>query len=1192
MKVNLCFEYNRKSQTNQDSILRQKTFEKSIVIQPGKDDVFVEINFDDSLISFTNMNREEDYVFAFIEINKQRIFNPKINNYCHFLLKLKDIVNEKNSVLKIQNIFTISFDTVFFKSSKENKIINNSTNNNSNNNINNNNITNNITNKKETGNKNENNPDSESDSDSDENEERKIIDSNKNSLNESENKDEKIKEMKKITNLFKRIKIINELKLLKNCTLEEFLCGKINKDTSESKNENDEKNKIVKDINLVKENPVDKEKIKNEEIKVNLSNFMTKTKKEEVSENKEKKHVKINPNNEIKMRDSNANKLGKHSRCKTSENLGQKEKNERAKKIEESEGKTDKSNLLSSMDYKSYLNEINEKKKLKENVPIRDTFCLGFFITSIPYKNCSIIENSESYPSQCSHKSCSILSSIEPEILMRYPLEDTDEIEISDLAATLCFPGGIKLCHSDSDPEKMKDYLTLLTNKVGDRLYIMTYHFYLQMEKNDFDKKCDNYPLKQKLKQFDDKTIGNDLKGMNTKNNKYFEDLKVYKDIESKKFVYIPYCLALISKYPYTKQIKQSLKSIFKIIEFQAYNEELELNEILMYLINSIPCPYKNSTVSFPLPDYIYNKKNKKTNYNIVELGLPNDTNILNSNLCEIMKLFRIKNIIRIIRLLLFEKKIVFIDSDYSRLANIINSFLTLIYPFQWVHICIPIMSIQILKYLETFVPYLAGVHSSFVPELNQYLSQNTNEKEQVYLIYIEEDKIRISDYLNEKKINKIRFIHENLVNLPVWMYITLTHLLTDVQNKVKNSNEKENLEYNKDIQNAFLEIFVEMFADYNKYIYKVGDETFFNKDEFLAKKSYFEKSFFKEFLETQMFCQFKNDILNDGYENFKNKISDRNYDYIREKLGESILRKSQFSLIEKEEKTYKIKHRFKDTIKEKDKTSSNEENYIITYINAIKDENYKEQKCLIYFMPNLQTIGSMVSKSGIDEKDQSKQIKKNITEEEQSKKFQLYKIKDEIKNYILKIFKTDVNAKDNDYINILKKLKEEKNGREYFINLISKNLNSIIFLSKNSFNTLYEIICEILLILEKQTKTNEIYKEIALLIKSTMNYGLKGKTKTTTIWDFFKDRYRGKPLIYQEKLWNEWYLLELNESINVNGIYLNEVKNIILVEIAKAMGNLGMDKSLIIEYTNNLMKKHFENAEIIKKTKEDILSI
>jgi hypothetical protein len=236
MKVNLCFEYNRKSEINQDTLLRQKTFEKSIIIQPGNNDVFVEINFNDSLIGFTNINSEEDFIFIFIEINNQRIFNPKINNYCHFLLQLKDIVNNRNSTLKIQNIFIVSFDSVFYKKQTETKIKNNDNNNNM----------------KEKEIKNENNIDSESDSDSDEAEESKIINSNKNNLNESENNLDKIKEMRRISNLFRRIKIINDLMLFKNCSLEEFLLGKKNKETSESKNENDDKNKIEKDLELIR----------------------------------------------------------------------------------------------------------------------------------------------------------------------------------------------------------------------------------------------------------------------------------------------------------------------------------------------------------------------------------------------------------------------------------------------------------------------------------------------------------------------------------------------------------------------------------------------------------------------------------------------------------------------------------------------------------------------------------------------------------------------------------------------------------------------------------------------------------------------------------------------------------------------------------------------------------------------------
>jgi len=1151
-KVNLCFEYNSKSQNNTNSNLMQKTNEKTI-IEPPNSNNFAEINFNDSLIVFTDINKEEDFIHIFIEINRQRIFNPKNKNNIHFLLKLKDIDGKTNFSMKIENIFSISFDFVLYENSNKIDMYNNNDN----------------------------------ESDSDENDERISINSAKNKFIKYENKEDKIKEVKRINNLFRRIKIINDLMVIKKLSFDEFLT---NKDNNESID--DENNHLIKELNLTQEHIVEKEIFKKDKKNVKLSDFMKKSKKKESPENKGKISIKLNSNEELEFNDANTLKF-ETKRFITNQNIKEFQI-KRAKRLEDKSDKESYNKLLASTNYKVYLNEINEKKKLKKEVPKRETFCSGFFITSISPKKPSIIENSEMFPSSCSHPNCSIFKSMKPEILMRYPLKDTDEIEITDFAATLCFPTGIKICYNDSNPSKMKDYSSFLTNKKGERLFIMTYHFYLKMKKENFNKEYDNYPLINKLKELDEKIKKIDFKIIDENTYKYFEELKVSKELEFKKFAYIPYCLALISKYPFTKQLKQCLECIFKIIEYQANNNALVLNEILMYLIHSIPIPNKHSIISFPLPYVVYNKENTKSTNNNIELDLPSDKNILNSNLCEILKLFRIKNIIRIIRLLLFEKKIVFIDSDYSRLTNVISSFLCLIYPFQWVHICIPIISIQMMKYLETFLPYIAGVHSSFVPNLKKFLAENSNENEQVYLIFIEEDKIRISDFLNgdSKKINKTRFIHENLVNLPVWMYITLERLLKNIQCKVKNSNESRNLEYNKEIQNAFLEIFVEMFENYKKYIYKIGDETFFNKDAFLSNKNYFEKSFFKEFLDTQMFLQFKQDILNDGFEKFKNKISERNYDYLKQKFGESLPRKTRLILSEQEKTKYKINHKFKNIIKENEQFSLKKENYIITYLNTIKDEDYNEKECMVYFLPDFQTIGSIVGKQGNIDKKVNKDKQKKNAEEDKKRKFQLYKIEEQIKEFILKIFKTETNIKDDDYKSILQILKDEEKGREYFTELISNNLNNTIILPKNSFNALSKLIEEILLIIEKQVEANEdLYKQAVLLVKSTMNYGTKTKNKKITIWEKSKEKLRENPLILQEKFWHEWYLFELNENINLDGIFLNEVKNNILVNISKIMNNLGIDKSIIALYTNNLMNNYFENDNTIEKTKTEILN-
>ena len=130
------------------------------------------------------------------------------------------------------------------------------------------------------------------------------------------------------------------------------------------------------------------------------------------------------------------------------------------------------------------------------------------------------------------------------------------------------------------------------------------------------------------------------------------------------------------------------------------------------------------------------------------------------------------------------------------------------------------------------------------------------------------------------------------------------------------------------------------------------------------------------------------------------------------------------------------------------------------------------------------------------------------------------------------------------------------------------------------------------MLIIEKQVETNEdLYKQAVLLVKSTMNYGAKTKNKKITIWEQSKEKLKENPLLLQEKFWNEWYLFELNENINLDGIFLNEVKNNIIINISKIMNNLAIDKSIISLYTNNLMDRYFENDNIIEKTKTEILN-
>ena len=124
--------------------------------------------------------------------------------------------------------------------------------------------------------------------------------------------------------------------------------------------------------------------------------------------------------------------------------------------------------FLKGIPYDAYLSQLKAEKK-KEYETGRETFCEGFFIASFPQKNGQIIENSQSFPASCGHPECSSLPSMRPEIIARYPLKDTKNLELNNLAATICFPTGIKVCYSEDNPSMINDYVTPIVNAKGER---------------------------------------------------------------------------------------------------------------------------------------------------------------------------------------------------------------------------------------------------------------------------------------------------------------------------------------------------------------------------------------------------------------------------------------------------------------------------------------------------------------------------------------------------------------------------------------------------------------------------------------------------------------------------------------------------------------------------------------------------
>lgn len=81
--------------------------------------------------------------------------------------------------------------------------------------------------------------------------------------------------------------------------------------------------------------------------------------------------------------------------------------------------------------------------------------------------------------------------------------------------------------------------------------------------------------------------------------------------------------------------------------------------------------------------------------------------------------------VITVITALLCQHQVIFIGSSLALLSDSADAVLTLLYPFRYQNVCIPILSKALLDVVQAPTPFLLGVHSAFLVELDETRSDS-----------------------------------------------------------------------------------------------------------------------------------------------------------------------------------------------------------------------------------------------------------------------------------------------------------------------------------------------------------------------------------------------------------------------------------------------------------------------------------
>lgn len=354
------------------------------------------------------------------------------------------------------------------------------------------------------------------------------------------------------------------------------------------------------------------------------------------------------------------------------------------------------------------------------------------FISGLPRSDLKLITDSDKMEAMCKHSECSKLHSYRPEILAKFPAKGRSALQLTSIAASMCFTKGIKPCFTLNEKKIpiIEDYMNVMTIETGERFYQYNYHFYCKYECSQFNK---NYSYFADL-----------LSNLNITSDM----LHLIQEVTLRDFVYLPFCICLVSKFPLTSQLNICLSNLVKLIflkietsskniwEIKSGNEDL-ITKFLKHVTYELPMPSKEELKSKKLKFYL------PFNIKPIEISFETNSEIPQAafNMSTLFDYFNIENLVIIFHLILHENKILVVGKSALILSKVLECIKLIIYPMTWINTYIPVLSEDLIKFLQCFLPFIMGIEETLMFMGKEHLDHH----EGVYIVNLEKQTIETS---------------------------------------------------------------------------------------------------------------------------------------------------------------------------------------------------------------------------------------------------------------------------------------------------------------------------------------------------------------------------------------------------------------------------------------------------------------
>ncbi|KAL7720022.1 DENN domain containing protein 2D [Entamoeba marina] len=246
-------------------------------------------------------------------------------------------------------------------------------------------------------------------------------------------------------------------------------------------------------------------------------------------------------------------------------------------------------------------------------------------------------------------------------------------------------------------------------------------------------------------------------------------------------FFEIPECICVIGNRPLTKLFENILKVAGKLRIYSIPLLKRYLDDICLQHI-----PQLNGTIS-----------NIKFNHLPYDFINSDDASYNNQNVSYLLKTFGASMLVDLVGYLLVERKFLFLSNSIQTLSETIMAFTSLLYPFQWQHVLIPVLPLSLITYCAAPMPFVIGIKRDFLGNVFKDCGKM--------------DDTIILDASDGK------FYNQQCYNIPLVFKSTETEQLKNALYSIQRDN-RDDLDKNTAIYSCFRHFFYNIFHTYNQF--------------------------------------------------------------------------------------------------------------------------------------------------------------------------------------------------------------------------------------------------------------------------------------------------------------------------------------------------------------------------------------